>query len=198
MSLRAITTQFSERTFHSTFWDGERPLSFRTVMDRLESHHEMSRWLSAHLAATPWRAFRWECPAVFLATLDRPFECVVVEAPELADAADDRPFADAFARHGGALAFAMPNLGGDAQLIVPTPQNAARNGAVYPHLAAFLRGASEAQQQAFWQVAAQTMKARLSDQPLWLNTAGAGVAWLHLRLDQRPKYYAHTPYREAT
>jgi hypothetical protein len=107
----------------------------------------MQRWLSAHLAATPWRAFRWECPATSLTSWDRPFECVVVEAPELAETADARPFADAFARHAGALAFAMPNLGGDAHLIVPTPQNATRNEAVYPHLAAFLRGASEAQQQ---------------------------------------------------
>ncbi len=33
--------------------------------------------------------------------------------------------------------------------------------------------------------------------PVWLSTAGAGVSWLHVRLDDRPKYYGHGPYRTA-
>jgi len=31
--------------------------------------------------------------------------------------------------------------------------------------------------------------------PTWLSTAGGGVAWLHVRLDTRPKYYRYNPYR---
>ena len=30
--------------------------------------------------------------------------------------------------------------------------------------------------------------------PLWLNTSGAAVAWLHVRLDSSPKYYRHREY----
>jgi hypothetical protein len=198
MSLHATLTVLSERTRHLAFQDDDSPLSFRALLDRLETQPQTRHWFSAQLAASPWPAFRWECPAVSSVNADRPYECVVVAAPELRDRADARPFAEAFARHAGELAFAMPNLGGDADLIVPTPQDSARDAAVYPHLAAFLRGASEAQQQAFWKLTAQTVKTHLSDRPLWLNTAGAGVAWLHLRLDQRPKYYAHSPYRETT
>ena len=40
------------------------------------------------------------------------------------------------------------------------------------------------------------MSQTVNDKPTWLSTAGMGVAWLHVRLDQRPKYYAHRPYRE--
>jgi hypothetical protein len=29
----------------------------------------------------------------------------------------------------------------------------------------------------------------------WLSTAGMGVPWLHVRLDDRPKDYGHRPYR---
>ncbi len=29
----------------------------------------------------------------------------------------------------------------------------------------------------------------------WLNTEGGGVAWLHVRIDQRPKYYHYAPYK---
>jgi hypothetical protein len=34
--------------------------------------------------------------------------------------------------------------------------------------------------------------------PVWLSTAGAGVSWLHVRLDDRPKYYGYRPYQEAS
>jgi len=39
----------------------------------------------------------------------------------------------------------------------------------------------------------------LADAPFeayfWLSTSGLGIAWLHVRLDERPKYYTHAPYR---
>lgn len=33
--------------------------------------------------------------------------------------------------------------------------------------------------------------------PFWLSTAGMGVSWLHVRLDERPKYYRFQEYRSA-
>jgi len=39
------------------------------------------------------------------------------------------------------------------------------------------------------------MTRRLSSRPVWLSTAGGGVSWLHVRLDDRPKYYHHAAYR---
>ena len=41
------------------------------------------------------------------------------------------------------------------------------------------------------------MATRVGAAPVWLNTAGAGVPWLHARLDGGPKYYHHAPYRRA-
>ena len=40
-----------------------------------------------------------------------------------------------------------------------------------------------------------TMEKRISDRAVWLSTAGAGVPALHMRLDDRPKYYHYDPYR---
>ncbi len=37
----------------------------------------------------------------------------------------------------------------------------------------------------------------ISDRPIWLSTAGGGVAWLHVRLDSTPKYYGYAPYRDS-
>ena len=66
---------------------------------------------------------------------------------------------------------------------------------VYGHLAAFVRLAPERQRQALWQSVGEAMARRVSTKPVWLSTAGAGVSWLHLRLDDKPKYYGYAPYR---
>ncbi len=65
----------------------------------------------------------------------------------------------------------------------------------YGHLAAFIRNAPDSQKDALWRVIGATMQQHVSDYPLWLNTAGGGIAWLHVRLDSRPKYYGFRPYK---
>lgn len=35
-----------------------------------------------------------------------------------------------------------------------------------------------------------------SQKMIWLNTAGLGVIWLHVRMDIRPKYYKTKRYKE--
>ncbi len=42
------------------------------------------------------------------------------------------------------------------------------------------------------------MLKRVSRKPVWLNTAGGGVAWLHVRLDDRPKYYGYQNYKSSS
>ena len=41
-----------------------------------------------------------------------------------------------------------------------------------------------------------TMKELVDQHSVWLNTAGNGVIWLHIRLDSRPKYYKTDTYRK--
>jgi hypothetical protein len=146
------------------------------------------------LADSPFTAFRWETPPITIATANRPFEFVLLDSPGLAR----NPDADAFAEHfcgvaqGGVVEF--PNLGKDAIMVVPCP-----NGplSAYGHLGAFVRQAPEPQRHALWELVGTVMQRRLGTKPVWLSTAGAGVSWLHVRLDDRPKYYGHAPYREA-
>ncbi len=88
----------------------------------------------------------------------------------------------------------FPNLSGDALLIVPTPQGPLD---AYAHLGEFLRRAPPAQRQALFQISAQLMEKNIADQPDWLNTAGGGVDWLHIRIDTHPKYILHPPYNKG-
>ena len=121
------------------------------------------------------------------------FEFVVLDDPGLARHPDPDAFAEHFrgAPESGVVTF--PNLRGDAQLVVPCPL---ADPSAYGHLAAFVREAPAVQQDALWKAVGEAMASRVGQKPVWLSTAGAGVSWLHVRLDDRPKYYGHEPYRQ--
>jgi hypothetical protein len=145
----------------------------------------------ALLADAPYPAYFWETPPVTRTTAPRAFEFVLVDSPALAALSPQLgTFAGHLASSRAVATFA--NLGGDAVLVAPAPEGPAT---AYAHLAAFARRAPTAQQHALWQAVGDAVARRLSSAPLWLSTSGLGVAWLHVRLDERPKYYTHAPYR---
>ena len=165
---------------------------FATALRLLRESAEFRAGLSATLAAAPFAAFRWECPPVTLRTLARPFDYALSDAPELCVPADPAPFRAALSAAPGGLVAMFANLSGDALLIVPRPLGPA---AAYASLAHFVRGAPPEQVDALWQSVGAAMAETLNESPIWLSTAGAGVAWLHVRLDRTPKYYVHAAYR---
>ncbi|WAS90434.1 DUF6940 family protein [Nannocystis punicea] len=151
--------------------------------------------LTETLAASPFPAFFWETPAVSATSTASAFEMVVVSAPHLSRA---EPSSAAFAEHlendEGAQVCTFANLGGDAVLVVP---RAAAEDAAYGHLAAFVRAGPARKIDALWQAVGAALEAAWgrSSAPVWLSTSGSAVPWLHVRLDARPKYYSHAPYR---
>ncbi len=168
-------------------------LAFAEVLRGWVSSEPFRRHWIDLLRAVPLGAHVWECPPVTAASVSRPFECVFRSSPSLAGL---RPEPEAFAEHfrAGRSVVTFANLGGDAALVAPCP---AGDGRDFSHLAAFSRTAASGQQAALWQAVGEAMSARVSDKPVWLSTAGHGVAWLHVRLDDRPKYYRHAPYRKV-
>jgi hypothetical protein len=170
------------------------PVSYAEVLRRWQQDAVFRSLFIALLADAPFSAFRWETPPITTATANRPFEFVLLDSPGLARLPD----ADAFAEHfgsgaaGGVVEF--PNLGKDAIMVVPCPIGQL---SAYGHLAAFVRQAPESQKHALWALVGAAMQRRLNPKPIWLSTAGAGVSWLHVRLDDRPKYYGYRPYRES-
>lgn len=172
------------------------PLQFSEVLCLWQGDEGFRTFFISLLAKIPFPAFRWEMPPVTLASQDRSFECVLLNSPGLVRSPDPEAFSSHFA---GASAVdrvvVFPNLGNDALLVVPCPFG---DRSAYGHLAAFVREAPESQKQALWALVGQTMRQRLGSAPIWLNTAGAGVPWLHVRLDERPKYYHYSPYRDPT
>ena len=170
-----------------------QPASFADVLRAWQDDTGFRSLFNALLADAPYPAFRWETPPVTDATISRPFEFVLLDSPGLALRADPEAFAEHFeaASEEGVVVF--PNLGRDAIMVVPCPLVSPSS---YGHLAAFVRKAPDSQWHALWRSVGEAMARRVGARPVWLSTAGGGVSWLHVRLDDRPKYYGYGPYRE--
>lgn len=173
---------------------GSDAASYSEVVEAWQTDAEFRSWFNALLADLSFTAFRWETPPVTAETASRSFEFVVLDSPGLAHRPDPNAFDEYFHSQPHSDVLVFPNLGGDAVMVVPRPVAPA---SAYGHLAAFVREAPVRQQDALWQAVGDAMARRMSAKPVWLSTAGAGVSWLHVRLDDRPKYYGFAPYRSA-
>jgi len=172
--------------------EGE-PLSYATTLRLWQENPDFRSFFIELLAASPFDAYRWETPPITLSTADRIFEFVMLESPRLSRNVNIGPFAKYMQNSEPGDIVNFPNLGKDATLVVPCRSEQSE---AYCHLASFVHTAPMSQQHALWAQVGELMQQRLSDKPVWLSTAGAGVAWLHVRIDDRPKYYSYRKYRE--
>ena len=168
------------------------PIAYDEVLRRWQIDSDFRTRFIGWLADSPFSACRWETPPITTATANRPFEFVLLDSPGLANNPDAGAFADHFRAGAQRAVVEFPNLGRDAIMVVPCPVGP---HSAYGHLGAFVRLAPEAQRHALWELVGTAMQRRLGERPVWLSTAGAGVSWLHVRLDDRPKYYGYAPYR---
>jgi hypothetical protein len=163
-------------------------LSYATVLWLWRDSDAFRQFFIELLQQIPYQAYRWETPAVSSLRQDIEFAFVVISDRSLIRPPSPQAFADYL---DASPVVAFDNIGRDARLIVPTPHNDLN----YCHLGDFMRNAPDQQKHALWQKVGEVMLESLNDKPLWLNTAGTGVPWLHVRLDQWPKYYLHQPFK---
>lgn len=207
MNWNARRNQISDSVWHYVYTDpSNQPLTFRQVVELWAGDSALFRGFHNQvLQAIPFRAMRWETPVVDLNRFDREFEFVVIDSPSLDRSENPSAFEEQFAlADQNETVIQFENLGKDATLVVPMPSGATTSGSTtldskvnHCHLASFLATCGAAEESALWQATGIAMLSRVSDKPVWLSTAGGGVAWLHIRLDDRPKYYGYRPYRES-
>ncbi len=179
--------------------DNGGTLSWQKVIGLWQGDEEFRSYFAELLRDAPFDVYRFETPPVTANNSGQPFEFVLVDSPSLERPASRRAFRNQFAAADvDDLVLTFANLSGDAMMVVPCPPNKTKGGddEAYGHIAAFTKSAPEDQQDALWQAVGDAMAERLSDRLVWLSTAGGGVSWLHVRLDDRPKYYAYRRYRD--
>jgi hypothetical protein len=159
----------------------------------LEEDAAFASWYTELLAQMEFASFFWEHPPLSTASYDAAAEFSVVDGPELATLRPDcEPFRSQFEQIPSDDVVAFPNLGGDAVLLAPRPIGSPE---AYAHLASFVRRGPASQVHCLWRHTARVVRETVGAKPTWLSTAGMGVAWVHIRLDSRPKYYRYVPYK---
>ena len=197
MSWQFQLDEISKDVLRYTYVDGDhRMLTFGEVLNLWAQPADLFRaFHSQILSDIPFSAYKWETPVLDTNRLERLFEFVALNSPRLDRSENSTAFENQFAassEDGSAIAFA--NIGKNAILVAPRPSGPDVN---HCHLASYLRTCSAADESSLWQVVGKSMLERVSDKPVWLSTAGGGVAWLHVRLDDRPKYYGYRPYKSG-
>lgn len=181
-------------TRRTRFLEAGRPLTFDEVLTGWAEQDAARDAIIDDLVAAPYAAYFWELPGLRAGSLEVPYEHVVVDAPALVGA---RPAPEVFADEVGEAGVAsFDNLGRDARLVVPAHDEGVAAEA-YTHLAAFVRAAPRTQAHVVFLEASRTLREELTRGPRWLSTSGLGVPWVHVRIDQRPKYISHAPYRRV-
>ena len=170
-----------------------------------DSSNTLESFLEILQTKNPYRAFFFETRPVMASTMaTKAFEFVLVDAPSLYDFATSHPDAHAFGEYfddcnsgGTHSACVFRNLSGDATLIAPKPIPNS-DLTIFSHLADFCRKAKPKIVAETWKLAIQAyvdQVERQSDRNLWFSTSGLGIAWLHFRIDRRPKYYTYAAFR---
>jgi len=173
-------------------------MTWHQAIEHWQSDAEFRSLITRILRDSP--AFFWETPPLSSASLHQPWEFVLVDAPMLAKVSpNSQPFV-AYLDRGEDTIHVFANLGGDALLIAPRALGPLPH---YTHFASFVRQAPSEQVDTLWQVLGNALQDLIGDDlnprtaPVWVSTSGLGVYWLHLRLDDFPKYYTHRPYRST-
>lgn len=162
----------TDRVHRYEILEGDKLLSYQKVISFWRTSPRFREFFNDLLARSEFAAYRWETPAITPSTLERKFEFVLLDCPQLNRKADLKSFHQHFGEEGEVVAFG--NLRGDAWLVVPSPIGEASD---YVHLASFIRGAPKHQLDLIWCKVAECLEERLKEksrEPVWLSTAGMG------------------------
>lgn len=155
----------------------------------LSTEPALRRQLSATLTELDAEQIYWETPALATDTAHEPFEFAAIPTG-LSRRPDSSAFREQLAETDMVATFA--NLGRDSLLVAPTDLGGPTQA---NYLLSFLRTAADDQIDRLWEAVGLAALDRFGDRPVWVSTSGGGVPWLHVRVDSRPKYYTHDPYR---
>lgn len=169
------------------------PLSNKEFLELLRDSQPFRKFYNAFLADLEYDAFFWENRPLTNQTMENDYECNIINSDFLAGcSSDSHTFRQYFDDNKKVVTF--PNLGNDAELIVPCPEN---QDSIYTHIGCFVRQANSDQIDDFWRITGDETLKSIGSTPKWLSTSGLGVFWLHVRIDTVPKYYQTEEYKKV-
>ena len=137
-------------------------LSYKEFLERLQSDKTVLNQFIQLLKVSKHKTYFFETPSVQKSSIDRKFEFVLVAAPSLNNVeAETDTFRQYFNCDNGKSVTTFLNLGGDAMLVAPCPDNKDIN--IYSSIAPFVRQAPASQIQEFWKTSAEQLLHRINE-----------------------------------
>jgi len=169
-------------------------ISFREVFELWETDTDFTNFYVQALKDFGFQAFFWEHPGLTQKTIERSYECILQKSKTLdRGTINEKAFEDYI--HTADVAVDFLNLGKSARLVIPTKKSEAE---IYKHFGSFIFNAENDQIQALFNRIGTIVQQEIKEKPMiWLNTAGMGVIWLHVRMDTKPKYYKTKNYKRT-
>jgi len=177
----------------------QNQLTFRRFLGGIGREGQLlDDFMSVLNDGTDFDAYYFECPPINRATQNRPFEFILKKSNSLDRPSDKMAFRNHF-KDPQCLSVQFLSTRKDSTLISPCPptdktKEDTRN---YVHLATFMKNGPMNKKKDLLARSARALVDKMDTtiEPWWFSTAGNGVAWLHIRIDPRPKYYTHVPYK---
>jgi hypothetical protein len=191
--------QINDRTtkFKPKWRSNNKRITYKEFLDGLKNGNQLlDDFISALKDGTTYDQYYFESIPVTSSTQDKDYEFVLVKSYGLDRPATPNIFQSHFTNQ--CLSVQFLSLGGDTTLISPCPPNGG-SMQTYVHLAPFVKNGPVAKVKDALKKASGAMQDKLSQtsSKWWWSTAGGAVAWLHIRIDPRPKYYNYGPYKRS-
>jgi len=173
---------------------GEQYLNFKEVFELWSTNSEFVEFYKNKLIQFDYQAFYWEHPALTEEFLERRYECILQRSKKLENLpVNENAFKNFIYKQEQVVD--IMNLGKNARLVIPTKKT---DKEIYNHFGKFIRQASREQIIEVFRRLGEKITEEIEKQELiWLNTAGLGVIWVHIRMDTKPKYYKTKKYKDS-
>jgi len=172
----------------------EQYLSFKNVFELWANDSEFVEFYKTELIKLNYQAFCWEHPALKKEFLEKKYECILQRSKPLEHLPINENVFKNYIYEKEQVADFM-NLGKNARLVIPTKKI---DKEIYNHMGKFIRLADAEQVNEVFKSIGKIIFEEIETKKLiWLNTAGLGIIWLHIRMDTKPKYYKTKSYKDS-
>lgn len=182
----------SDDTTKIRYYGNDIMLTYKQVIDLWNDKNFVDVFIEP-MKNVNYDAYLFETTPVSIDNLDIEFEYVLIKSDSLSKIKSDPvPFSEYLNKCNKNITV-FKNPSGDTTLIVPCIKDKIE---IYAHIAKFIRNAPNNQIYDLFKMISKKIKKLLGkNKVVYLSTHGLGVYWLHVRLDQKPKYYRHQEYK---
>jgi hypothetical protein len=173
-------------------------LTYEIFYDLIRTSPKLINDIISILKESPFESYYLEFSPVSWNTLgERIFEFVIMKTIGFIIKTDMMTFGESNINTNSNNIYTFPNLSKKSILMSPC-YNHDYNINIYNNIGTFMRSSNLEQQLLLFSTSFGELLTQLKKNKnnfLWLSTHGKGVAWLHIRIDDNPKYISYQPYK---